>query len=608
MRTADTLPAPGPRRPRANAIRALRTASGLVLAVYVTAHLINHALGVISIDAQEALLGVLVPVWQSAPGTILLYGALVIHAALGLYALWQRKTLRMPAWELAQLSLGLAVPLLLMPHVFGTRVAAALLDIKPTYHTVIPALWGNPVNMVRQPLLVVIVWTHLMIGLHFWLRLRNGYRRHLPILYPVAVMVPVLALLGFWGAGIELRDAPAPFAGDAGYPMSAAHGSAGDGVRNEGATAARALLQERERYAYAVYGGLLALVLLGRPLRRVVQARRGTYRISHSNGRLITAPVGHSLLEALRDAGIPHASVCGGRARCTTCRVRVGPGAKGLPSPETLEASALHRIHAEKDVRLACQLRPTKNLHITPLLPPNVGPAEIDARRTPGRERAVAVMFVDLRESSRLGEQRMPYDVFFILNRFFAEMAEALRETGGYYSTFNGDGLMALYGTETDLARACRDAMRGAVAIEERLARMNTAMAADLSEPLRAGIGIHAGDAIVGTMGPPATPILSALGDTVNVAARLEAETKRRHCVVVISSECARAAGVDLARFPEFTVTVRGRSEPVTYYAIQDPADLAALLAAAEGAGEASTVGNRSTVDPLAVNRNRNDA
>ena len=203
MRTADTLPAPGPRRPRANAIRALRTASGLVLAVYVTAHLVNHALGVISIDAQEALLGVLVPVWQSAPGTILLYGALVIHAALGLYALWQRKTLRMPPWELAQLSLGLAVPLLLMPHVFGTRVAAALLDVKSTYHTVIPALWGNPVNMVRQPLLVVIVWTHLMIGLHFWLRLRNGYRRHLPILYPVAVMVPVLALLGFWGAGID---------------------------------------------------------------------------------------------------------------------------------------------------------------------------------------------------------------------------------------------------------------------------------------------------------------------------------------------------------------------------------------------------------------------
>ena len=120
---------------------------------------------------------------------------------------------------------------------------------------------------------------------------------------------------------------------------------------------------------------------------------------------------------------------------------------------EPIEAQALTRIRAGKDVRLACQLRPATELRITPLVPPNVGPADLDASRMPGRERAVAVMFVDLRESSRLGEQRMPYDVFFILNRFFAEMAEALRETGGYYSTFNGDGLMALYGTETSLHR-----------------------------------------------------------------------------------------------------------------------------------------------------------
>jgi len=224
-------------------------------------------------------------------------------------------------------------------------------------------------------------------------------------------------------------------------------------------------------------------------------------------------------------------------------------------------------------------LRPTTDVRITPLVPPHVGPGDLDARQQPGRERAVAVMFVDLRESSRLGEQRMPYDVFFILNRFFAELAEALRETGGYYSTFNGDGLMALYGTETDLAKGCRDAIRGAMAIAARLAQMNAAFAHDLGQPLRAGIGIHAGDAIVGTMGPPATPLLSALGDTVNVASRLEAETKRRRCMLVVSSACADAAGVDLSAFPRHTVTVRGRSESITYHAIEDPAALTSLLA-----------------------------
>jgi adenylate cyclase len=137
---------------------------------------------------------------------------------------------------------------------------------------------------------------------------------------------------------------------------------------------------------------------------------------------------------------------------------------------------------------------------------------------------------------------------------------------------------MALYGTSTPLAQGCRDAMRGAIAIETRLARMNEALAADLVEPLRAGISIHSGEAIVGTMGPPATPILSALGDTVNVAARLESETKRRDCMLVISSACAAAAGVDLGAFPSHTTSVRGRRKTVTYHAIGAPSALAASL------------------------------
>ena len=578
MSTA-ALPAIRSRPDTAGAVRRLRSVTGLVLAVFVTAHFVNHALGVFSIEAQQALLDVLRPIWQSPLGTVILYSALLTHAALGLYALWRRRTLRAPRWELTQLALGLAIPLLLIPHVFGTRVAQAILGTEPSYHSVVSGIWNNPVALVRHPALVVILWTHLVIGLHFWLRLRKWYRKALPILYPIAILVPVLALLGFFGTGVRL-------AAEARAETSVADPYASPADATNVDPEAKARLAARENQAYAIYVALLGFVLLARSARRAVRARGASYRIHHASGRVLTAPLGYSLLEALRDAGIPHASVCGGRARCTTCRVRVGHGARHLPPAEPIEAAALARIGAEADVRLACQLRPTKSVHVTPLLPPHVAPADIGSHRTAGRERAVAVMFVDIRDSSRLGEQRMPYDVFFILNRFFAEMADALRDTGGYYSTFNGDGLMALYGTETGVARGCRDAMRGAAAIEARLARINAALAADLGRPLRAGIGIHAGDAIVGTMGPPATPILSALGDTVNVAARLEAETKHRECMVVVSAACAHAAGVDLSAFPEHTVTVRGRADPVTYYAIADAAQLAALVAATEIAAQ----------------------
>ncbi|HET6803389.1 MAG TPA: adenylate/guanylate cyclase domain-containing protein [Casimicrobiaceae bacterium] len=579
MRTDRALPAIGIPPGAGGFVRRLRNITGLVLAVYVASHFVDHALGVISIDAQQALLDVLLPVWRSVPGTLALYGALLTHLALGLYALWRRKTLRMPVWEFAQLALGLLVPLLLIPHVFGTRIASEMLGTTPTYRSVVAAILGNPLSAIRQPVLVLIVWTHLIIGLHFWLRLRAGYRRALPVLYPLAVTVPLLALLGLYGAGAELRAAAEDLTSSSVYgapPDAAAIPSAAtDAV-------VRARLAEREDFAYLIYGGLLGLVVGARAVRRIVLARGASYRIHHANGRVVTAPVGLSLLEALRNAGIPHASVCGGRARCTTCRVRVDSGSKGLPPVEAIEAAALSRIGATEDVRLACQLRPTKSLTITPLLPPHVSPADLDVRRTPGHERRIAVMFVDLRESSRLGEHRLPYDVFFILNRFFAELADALRETGGYYSTFNGDGLMALYGTETGLARGCRDALRGAVAIQARLARINAALVHDLPTPLVAGIGVHAGDAIVGTMGPPATPILSALGDTVNVAARLEAETKHHRCAIIVSAACATAAAVDMSRFAQHTVHVRGRIEPVTYYAIDAPADLAAVINSAE--------------------------
>ena len=571
-------------------VRTLRLASGLVLALYVTGHLLNHSLGVISVDAQEAVRKVVSPLWRSVPGTLLLYTALLVHPVLGLYALWRRETLRMPSWELAQLALGLAIPLLLIPHVFATRVSASMLDTDTTYALVIEGLSSKPENIVRQTFLVLIVWSHLMVGLHYWLRVKSNYRRWLVVAYPFAVMVPLLALLGFWGASVELRSAAAA-QGRAGMP--AAYGSGYDAVTPGGYDAAgygravpdaarHALLETRKDAASATVIALLALVLLARMARRFLRDRRGVYRIFHSNGRSITAPIGQSLLEALREAGIPHASVCGGRARCTTCRVRVGASLIMLPPPGPAEVHALERIDAAPDVRLACQLRPQRDVHITPLLPAGAGAAQAGAGGIPGRERVVVVMFVDLRESSRLGEQRLPYDVFFILNRFFAEMADALRETRGYYSTFNGDGFMALYGISTDVAQGCRDAMRGAIAVSGRLAQINAALASELRHPLRAGISVHTGEAIVGTMGPPATPILSALGDTVNVAARLEAETKVHRCTLVVSAACARAAEMDFSAFPEHIATVRGREQPVSYYAIADTTALAPLLRLAE--------------------------
>jgi adenylate cyclase len=210
------------------------------------------------------------------------------------------------------------------------------------------------------------------------------------------------------------------------------------------------------------FWSLLAATLLARWLR----ARIWRHQLRLSSGRVITAPVGQHPRGRCATRH-PHASVCGGRARCTTCRVRVGDGLAKLAAPSSLEAQALAGIDAPPNVRLACQTRPRSDLAVAALLPPGADPAAARRPGAPqGRERPVVAMFVDLRESTKLCESRLPYDAVFVMNQFFAAMHDALRATNGYYAQFRGDGLLALYGLDSDLPRACRDALRGAAEMQ----------------------------------------------------------------------------------------------------------------------------------------------
>ena len=285
---------------------------------------------------------------------------------------------------------------------------------------------------------------------------------------------------------------------------------------------------------------------------------------------------GASVLETLRQYKIPHASVCGGRARCTTCRVLVTEGLEQLPPPAGLEAKALAKIEATEGTRLACQIHPTGDISIVPLLAADASAADGATRGgLEGSERLITVVFVDIRGSTTLGEAKMPYDVLFILNNFYSEMTKALVATNGHYSQFTGDGLMALYGLNArDPAAGAADAVRGAREMLTRLDQLNRQLARDLPEPLRIGIGIHHSVAIVGAMGPPRSQIITAIGDTVNTCARLEGLTKEYDGSVVISRQAAEAAGLNLAGRELHEAPVKGRNEPVQFYVLKTLADL----------------------------------
>ena len=541
--------------------RRLRLGSGLILVAFVVPHLTNHALGIFSFEAMEALRDWLALIWRSTVGTVLLYGAMALHFALALYSLFRRTTLRMSAWEAAQLILGLAIIPLLAFHAIFNRMVWELTTSEVDYHLVIATIWYTDFETWRIILLVLVVWAHLAIGLHFFWRVKSHYPKFLPFLYAISVLLPVLALLGFIRSGLN----PA-YSGGEKYV---------DQMLNSPFNTKLQFILSLEPVTLWTFVVLLLAVLLAREVNRIYARRYGVFRLQHTGDNYISVPVGRSILEALRAAGIPHASVCGGRARCTTCRVHISRGLDLLPPSGQLEDTALRRINTQPNVRLACQTRPQSDVTITPMVPTNVTPeASYKAGGLSGSEQNIVAMFVDLRGSTTLGQRRMPYDVIFILNQFFAELAEALSATRGHYAHFTGDGLLALYGLEGKFQQGCRDALTGATEMLDRLELLNKRLSDELDEPLRIGIGIHSGEAIVGTMGPPKAPTLSAIGDNINIAARLEAETKVFKCNIIVSSDTIRHAGLIPDPTMEHKVALRGREGEITVLVMDSVNDI----------------------------------
>jgi adenylate cyclase len=237
-------------------------------------------------------------------------------------------------------------------------------------------------------------------------------------------------------------------------------------------------------------------------------------------------------------------------------------------------------VHAGPEVRLACQLRPTSDITLVPMLSPYA--TVIDARRTgamsSGVERYMVIMFVDMRGSSRLAERRLPYDTVFIINQFLNAVSSAVLSAGGEPNQVLGDGLLALFGMSGPPDLACRQAIAASAAIAAKVESLNGALSHALVEPIRFGVGIHAGVIIAGAIGYERHAQFTVIGDPVNVAARLEALTKILGCEVLMSEEVYKRAGFGPDDLPAHDVEARGREESVKVRSVTRAADLARLI------------------------------
>jgi adenylate cyclase len=316
--------------------------------------------------------------------------------------------------------------------------------------------------------------------------------------------------------------------------------------------------------------------LLARAMRRWRSGRLGMVRLTYPD-RTIRVGRGLTVLEASLRNAIPHAHVCGGRGRCSTCRIRVIGDLDELPEASAAELAVLDRIAAGPGVRLACQLRPDRDIAFVPLLPSHVSVSDLRRggnRLGFGKERYLVMMFVDLRGSSRLAETRLPYDTVFIVNQFLNAVSRAIVAAGGQPNSVLGDGLLALFGLEVSPTVACRQAVAACARIGANVTALNLAMTDGLGEPLRFGIGVHCGMTIAGDIGFDSHAQFTVIGDAVNIAARLEGLTRTFGCEVLMSEAVYVEAGFGPDDLPAHEVEARGREALVKVRSVATAKDL----------------------------------
>jgi adenylate cyclase len=553
-------------------VRQVRLGCGLVLYSYLVSHFLNHALGNISLEAMATGVRYHLAFWRFPPVAFVFYGAALIHCGLGFYALYQRRQFHWRTIEPLQLVLGLSIPALLVAHVVGARLGQSLFGQQKLYPQELYAFWvAHPLRIWGMSAAILIAWIHGSIGLYFWLRLKAFFKPAAPFLLAVAVLIPTLALLGFYQSGRTVAAT-----GNSPEWQAANLSPAQVGTPDQSKT-----LDDIADDFLIGYVGLIVLVLLAKGARAVNERRAGMITLSYGNGRKIRVPKGLSVLEASLRNNVPHASMCGGRARCSTCRIRVIGDCGTLPQPSQREAFVLNRVGAtDPSIRLACQLCPTEDLSFFQLFIPQAISANANAAEPQriGQERYLVSMFVDMRGSTQLAEQRLPFDTVFIVNRFLAAVSQAVIECGGQPNQFVGDGELALFGLDVSPQTACRQALKAAAMIAANIAELNQFLSHDLREPIRFGLGIHGGEVIIGDIGYRDHMVFTALGDAVNVAARLQDMTKTLTCEAIISEEVRITAGLSDDSLPAQEVSIRGRSEVMVVRTVASAAKLSAMV------------------------------
>ena len=281
---------------------------------------------------------------------------------------------------------------------------------------------------------------------------------------------------------------------------------------------------------------------------------------------------GETVLEAGLRQGIAHAHACGGRAKCSTCRIWILDGVDDCAERNAAERALSDPLGFRPEVRLACQTRVSGDVTFRRLVLDETDleiASQLSRTRMGkcGESKKIVVMFSDIRDFTGFSEPLSAYDVMFVLNRYMHQMGDVIERNGGKIDNFIGDAILALFGTEGESDAPLRS-VKAALEMFDVVDKFKPYMNAMYGRAFDIGVGLHYGEAVIGHIGSPNREKMTAIGDTVNVASRIEAENKAAGTRLLISEDLY-ALVEDAVTVEDYVrVKLRGTSERKTLYEI----------------------------------------
>ena len=296
---------------------------------------------------------------------------------------------------------------------------------------------------------------------------------------------------------------------------------------------------------------------------------------SQTDNKTICASPDSTVLEAILKAKINHIHVCGGNARCTTCRIYIMDGLSNCLPRNEKEKQLAEKLGFPQNIRLACQTRISGNITIRRPVVDDLDVAIIlkqfgDAPGTKlGQEKDLAILFTDIENYTQFAEAFPAYDVVHVLNRYYQTMNGIIVQHKGVISDVAGDGILALFGVMEDSKNPVLDAINAVRAMNAALTQFNGYLNQMYDQSFGIRAGINFGKVIVGNFDTGMMSKISAIGDAVNLASRIETANKDFGTQLLISqwaNEKIRGV-VDTHRM--YRARLKGKSGEYVLYEVE---------------------------------------